>query len=125
MASIFFTERLPGISKFKLLRGRQLAQNAQVVGSAVPDLKGGPARGKPRFFKTIKHDEPKRLPRKQALCQVAEGSDYRNVIRPLTGISLAIEAGGQNSEAYEIGKRSIGMQLSAGGAAASTGSASG
>src|SRR5262245_11539201 len=89
MASIFFTERLPGISKFKLLRSRQPAHHAQVVGSIVPDpaTRRDPATA---VFQAIKHDEPKRLPRKQALCQVKNRSDYRNVIRPLMAFRLLL-----------------------------------
>jgi hypothetical protein len=104
MASIFFTERLPGISKSNCYVVVSLRRMRGVVGSGVPNLAEGLERGKPCLLQAIKHDEPKRLPRKQALCQVAEGSDYWNVIRPLTGISLALDPGGQNSEACEIGK---------------------
>jgi hypothetical protein len=61
-------------------------------------------RVKPTPFPAIKHDEPKRLPQKQGLCQVVKRPDNRNIIRLLTGISLAVRPLSKNSRAREIGK---------------------
>jgi len=62
----------PGHSKFNCYVVISLRRMHGLLIDKV-DLWAGPERGKPRFFQAIKHDEPKRLPRKQALCQVRSG----------------------------------------------------
>jgi len=76
--------------------------------SPIPERYG--TGGKPKApFAAVECNEAKLascwLPQKQGLCQVVCWACFWNIIRLLTGISLAIEWKVQNNEDYEIGKQ--------------------
>jgi hypothetical protein len=67
MASIFFTERLPGTSIF------QTAGLFSVVARAALRSFGH------THSLAKEHDTPERLPQKQGLCQVVRGRDFETL----------------------------------------------
>jgi hypothetical protein len=74
MASIFFTERLPGISKLQNVDSFDVARGAVVVdpsGSEKLTIAANYDDPEPAFDRL-----PCRLPQKQGLCQVVNGPDF-------------------------------------------------
>ncbi|QPF94754.1 hypothetical protein [Bradyrhizobium commune] len=70
MASIFFTARLPALS-INQQRLRQDALLSRTKFAFCPGRLINPAAAGHTLMNASEHDEPKRLPRKQGLCQVA------------------------------------------------------
>jgi hypothetical protein len=97
MASIFFTERLPGISIFQTAGSLRVVR--KVIRSSVLATAGHTAQ------LPVSTTIQSRLPQKQGLCQVVRAPDFWNVIRLLTGIGGGFDRRAHNTEAYEIGKQ--------------------
>jgi hypothetical protein len=72
MASIFFTERLPGVSILQTaallpLHARQVVRLSVLTGSRAHAFIAG------------EHDDPEPLPQKQGLCQVGDAPDFETL----------------------------------------------
>jgi hypothetical protein len=105
MASIFFTERLPGISILQTAALFRRCARCASYPIVCPD--GQPGKGD--IGMAGEHEDPERvsssLPQKQGLCQVVNGPCFWNVIRLLTGIREGVGRNPHDTEAYELGKQ--------------------
>jgi hypothetical protein len=71
MASIFFTARLPASRSNGNVFVRMRISQRTILSSLSRTLTSPATTAGPTLYDASEHDEPKRLPRKQGLCQVA------------------------------------------------------
>src|SRR3977135_1487106 len=110
MASIFFTQRLPGISLVQtagwVRRARGVVRSPGHAWGARVGSIVGPGGAAARWHQLpVSTTILSRLPQKQGLCQVVNAPEFRNVISLLSGIRWGLDRMAHNTQAYGIGKQ--------------------